>query len=342
MKHKRILLCALGVLAMWAMQAQDPMFSQFYAAPLHINPAFAGVTFAPRLTLNYRNQWAQISGGYQTYAASYEQPLEALNSGFGIILMADDAMDGVYKTNRFSGVYGYRLQITNEAFVKFGVEAGMIRSTLDWDRLQFGDQIDPIDGFEGPSGNPNQSAEQRPDNLNSTAVDIAAGLLIYNKNFYGGVSVKHINNPDDSFFEVNKNLGAGIPMRITLHGGAEFEVKGGNNRNAPAFISPNVLVVKQGDFGQINVGAYAGFGQFFGGVYYRQGFSNADAAMVLAGFREGILRIGYSYDFTISQLASANPGGTHEISLTINFDDSKELQSRRRKSRYNDCFKMFK
>lgn len=314
------------------------MFSQFYASPLQINPAFAGVTIAPRLTLNYRNQWGQIEGGYETYAATYEQSLEGLNSGLGIILMADDAMNGVYKTNRISGVYGYQLQINRSSFIKFGLEAGFIRTGVDWDRLQFGDQIDPLNGFEGSQG----SSEQRPVNLNKTIFDVGAGILIFTEKYYGGVSVKHLNNPDESLLEINENLGAGLPMRLTVHGGAEFDIGGGNNQNAPAFISPNVLIVKQGDFGQINAGAYAGFGKFFAGGWYRMGFSNADAAILLAGYNEGILRIGYSYDFTVSGLAAVNPGGTHEISVIINFDNSRETQRRRKSSRYNDCFKMFR
>ncbi|HMO39057.1 MAG TPA: type IX secretion system membrane protein PorP/SprF [Saprospiraceae bacterium] len=324
------------LLSLPALWAQDPMFSQFYAAPLQLNPAFAGVTNAPRLSLNYRNQWAQISGGYQTYAAAYEQSIESLNSGIGMIIMADDAMNGVYQTTRVSGVYGYRLQISQTAFIKFGVEAGFIRSSLDWNRLQFGDQIDPIDGFTEP-----QSAERRPENLNTITPDISAGLLIYNDKFYGGIAVKHLNNPDDSFFPVNENIGAGIPVHISVQAGAEFDLGGGNNQNGSAFISPNVLIARQADFVQANVGAYAGSGKFFGGLWYRHTLSNADAAIILAGFREGALRVGYSYDFTLSQLANVNPGGTHEISIAINFDDSREAR-RRSRSNYNDCFKMFK
>lgn len=340
--YRLILLCTLGIFATQLLQAQDPMFSQFYASPLQINPAFAGVTIAPRLTLNYRSQWGQFDGGYETYAATYEQAIEGLNSGIGLIVMADDAMDGVYKTNRISGVYGYKLKINDQSFIKFGLEAGFIRTNLDWDRLQFGDQIDPLNGFEDPLGNPNQSGELRPANLGKTIFDVGAGILVYTNKMYGGISIKHLNSPDESLLEINQNLGAGLPMRLTFHAGAEFAVNGNNNRNDATFISPNVLIVKQGDFGQVNAGAYAGFGKFFGGAWYRLGFSNADAAILLAGYREGILRIGYSYDFTVSQLASVNTGGTHEISITINFDNSAETQRRRKSSRYNDCFKMFK
>ncbi len=318
------------------------MFSQFFAAPLQLNPAFAGVTLAPRLTLNYRNQWSQISGGYQTYAASYEQSIEALNSGLGMILMADDAMNGVYKTTRVSGVYGYKLRITEEAAIKFGVEAGYIRTTLDWNRLRFGDQIDPRGGFENSHGGTNPSAEQPPANLNISALDVSAGLLIFDKTFYGGLALHHINSPSDRFFAINENLGGGTPLRITLQGGAEFAVPKGNNRNSIAFISPNVLIAKQADFLQINVGAYTGFGKFFSGLWYRHTPNNPDAAILVAGFKEGALRVGYSYDFTMSALASANAGGTHELSVTINFDDSREAKRRRNSSKYNDCFKMFK
>ncbi|MFN7116455.1 MAG: type IX secretion system membrane protein PorP/SprF [Saprospiraceae bacterium] len=339
----RIFILLLSLLGMAGMlQAQDPLFSQFYAAPLQINPAFAGVTYAPRVTFNYRSQWAQIEGGYQTYAAAYEQSIPRLNSGLGLMLSSDDAMNGVYKTTRISAVYSYGLQVKEDFFMKFGVEAGMIGTRLDWERLQFVDQLDPLTGGSDGGGNPIPSEEQMPASLNNNVLDISAGLLMYTKILYGGISVKHINNPDDSFLSLGNNLAAGMPIRITVHGGAEIEVKKGNNRNPGAFISPNILIARQAAFTQVNVGAYSGFGRFFGGVWYRHAGKNPDAAIILAGFREGALRIGYSYDLTMSKLANVSPGGTHEISLTINFDDSREAQRRRKSARYNDCFKMFK
>ena len=61
----------------------------------------------------------------------------------------------------------------------------------------------------------------------------------------------------------------------------------------------------------------------------------------LIGYRYGILKIGYSYDVTISELAASAPGGTHEVSVVINVGDSKRLNRKKRESRYSNCFKMF-
>ena len=48
-------------------KAQDPAFSQFYANPLYLNPAFAGSDICPRASLNFRDQWPGIGKTYVTY-----------------------------------------------------------------------------------------------------------------------------------------------------------------------------------------------------------------------------------------------------------------------------------
>ncbi|MGB5929648.1 MAG: type IX secretion system membrane protein PorP/SprF, partial [Cyclobacteriaceae bacterium] len=49
--------------------AQDPQFSQYYAAPLYLNPAFTGASGQGRAGLNYRNQWPSIDANFTTYSA---------------------------------------------------------------------------------------------------------------------------------------------------------------------------------------------------------------------------------------------------------------------------------
>jgi type IX secretion system PorP/SprF family membrane protein len=317
--------------------AQDPVFSQFFAAPLQMNPAFAGTTRAPRVTANYRSQWTSYEGGYQTYSVAYEQSVESLNSGFGVFVMGDDAGNGIYTTNRFAGVYGYRVRINENAAIRFGIEAGMIQTSLNWEKLVFLDQIDPLSGNDGSL----LTEEQQPASLNNSVVDIGAGILAYSDKGYIGFSIKHLNSPDRSLLDINNNLGVGLPPRMNLHAGLQIPLERGNISRDAAFVSPNILFVKQGEFAQVNGGAYFSFGKFFSGAWYRHTFKNADAAIALVGLRQGVFRFGYSFDFTLNALGQARTGGTHELSLTINFDDSKEAQRRRRKSQYNDCFKMF-
>lgn len=343
MRRKLPLLLALVGIFIGSLQAQDPIFSQFYAAPLQLNPAFAGTTLAPRFTFNHRNQYPNWPNAYITYAAAFEQEIEALNSGFGIQVMTDAAGDGLYKVHQVSGVYSYKVQLNRETNVRIGLEAGFSQARVDWDRLIFEDQIDELTGPVDAAGNPFLSEENRPASLTNTLFDASAGILFYNRNVYGGIALKHLNRPNETFLAINENLFAGRPLRLTIHGGAEFDLGRRNKRGDAAFISPNAMFVKQGDTGQFVLGSYLGVGRVFGGAWFRHNFTLADAAIFMVGVREGVFRIGYSYDMTVSALADV-PGGTgntHEISLMINLEDSKELQRKRHASRWNNCFRMF-
>ncbi len=324
--HK--LLTTLCLLAACRLLAQDPVFSQFYALPLQLNPGFAGSAYAPRVGIIYRNQWTGFDNAYRTYAVSYEQNLDRLNSGIGFQVTGDNAGNGIYKTNRFSGIYAYRLNITDEFNIRLGVEGGVHQTSLDWDKLLFPDQLDPIDGpiFE--------SGDLTPDITSRTRFDVSAGMLLLHERWYAGVALKHLNTPNEGILLINDNLSRGLPLLYNLHGGFDILVKPGNKHREASFFSPNFLFVAQGPYQQLNVGAYGAFGSFYGGLWFRHTFRNSDAAIILAGFRQGMLKIGLSYDFTVSGLA-ANAGGTYELSIGI------QLKSNHRKYDLNDCLRMF-
>lgn len=326
-------------------QAQDPLFSQFYATPLTLNPAFAGTTYAPRLSASYRNQWPGHSDNgtvFATYAASYEQFIPAFNSGIGIMVLSDNAGDGLLKTTNFSANYAYRISVNDGFNIRLGINAGFKQSNIDWDKLVFLDQLNPITGPLDPFGNPNQSNELRPQDLTTTVFDVGAGILAYTKQFYGGISLQHLTTPDEGFFRTNSSLLDGLPLRTSVHAGAEFVVKEGNKRRPTSFISPNILFAKQGDQGQINAGAYYNHGLVFFGGWFRYAFRNADAVIGMVGFQRDILKIGYSYDFTVGNSLARSTGGAHEITLVLNFDNSESVRSKRRAERYNDCFQIFR
>jgi len=315
-------------------RAQDPIFSQFYSAPLQINPAFAGNTYAPHIAINYRNQWPSFDKAYVTYSLAYDQFIPSLNIGYGLAILADEAGNGLLNTNKVSGFFAYRVQVNKDFFLKLGVEASGVQARYNWSKFVFLDQIDPRFGSTTPGGTPIPTEEVPPDNLNNSYFDISAGLLAYSKMFYGGISMKHLNTPNESLLGINDNLNTGLPMRFTIHGGMEIKLIEGNKRRPSAFISPNIMFIKQGDFGQLNVGAYAGYGVVFAGAWYRQALSNPDAVIFLVGVKKGIFKFGYSYDVTVSGL-SGYTGGSHEVSLTLNFERDKGID-------YSDCFQLFR
>jgi len=79
-------------------------------------------------------------------------------------------------------------------------------------------------------------------------------------------------------------------------------------------ISPNILYRNQGTFQQLNLGVYVNKGPLWTGVWYR----NGDAFIVLLGIQTDLVRLGYSYDVTTSQITLAT-AGSHEISFAMNF-----------------------
>ena len=66
--------------------AQDPMFTQFYSNPIYLNPAFSGSNKCPRIVSNYRNQWPGFSGDFITTSVSYDQYIDAIKGGLGVML----------------------------------------------------------------------------------------------------------------------------------------------------------------------------------------------------------------------------------------------------------------
>ncbi len=332
--HFKFFYTLLALIVFNQVQAQDPIFSQFYAAPLQINPAFTGNTYTPNIALNARNQWSGWPGSaYATYAASVDQFIEPLNIGLGFMASSDNAGNGLFIINNLTGFFSYKVDLGNDWKVKLGVEAGFWQTRIGTDLLVFGDQLDVVEGNNGKI----PTAEEAILNNSKTVLDISTGLIIYNPVFYAGFSLKHINTPNDVFFASSEEFVTGLPVRYSVHTGAQIILKEGNKRKLSTFISPNILFERQVDVNQVNIGAYGGIGAVFAGAWFRHTFQNADAAIALIGFRQKGLKIGYSYDFTVgSSLTNQLSGGSHEISVGINFDHN------RRKVNYNDCFELFR
>lgn len=320
------------------LSAQDAVFSQFYTAPIRLNPALAGISRAPRVALNYRAQHTKYPSAFTTMAASYEQPVEGTPSGFGMRVMRDQQLEGVYNNTEVSLVYSYDVKFDDDFRARLGLSAGLFSTALDFGALTFGDVLSPIDGAAG-----GELTEEELSRVSNTAADFGAGIVIHTRDYYFGVSMDHLNTPNENVFVLADGVYAGRPQRLTVTGGAEFTIKSLSSAKRPSFLAPNFLYSSQGRFRQLNVGTYVNYGVFAIGGWYRHAFENADSFIGAVSFRKDILRVGFSYDAVISGLRTV-PGGlgsTLEASVMIDFGESKKLAKKRFSERYRNCFKMF-
>jgi type IX secretion system PorP/SprF family membrane protein len=319
----KIILTLIALISGMSSNAQDPHFSQYYANPLYLNPAMAGSALTPRLTLNYRNQWPSLDANFVTYGASYDQYLPDINSGVGIQLLTDRAGQGILVSGGVSAFYSYRLMLNKDMFVNFGAKASFFQGRLDWDKLTFGDQYDPVQGliFE--------TSEIRPSQTSKSIVDFSiGGVYTYQDIFFGGIAVDHLTQPANGFYDDKLSK---LYMKVTLHGGAVLDLRSKKYRGArynKITLSPNIIYQQQQNFRQINFGVYLNRNPFVLGLWYRNSIQNADAIIALLGFQYNNLKFGYSYDITISRLQNAT-GGAHEISFGYTFDSGSQFRSRR-------------
>ena len=292
--------------------AQDPEFSQFYANPLYLNPALAGVTVCPKANANYRNQWPGIGKAFITYNISYDQYVNFLHGGLGVLVTADRAGSGNLNTTVISLMYAYKFNLSTHLQASGALKVGYYQRRLVWDNLRFEDMIDPLGGFILPT------AEKQPDNLSVGVPDFSAGVFLsYDDLFYGGISVDHLTRPKVGFYADNVTQ---LYMKYTFHAGSVINLhqNGSSAEDREFSLSPNILYQQQFKFHQLNVGLYLTVDPFIGGLWFRHNFENADAIIPMVGLHYKNLRIGYSYDFTISKLKNAT-GGAHEVSASWQF-----------------------
>jgi type IX secretion system PorP/SprF family membrane protein len=291
----------LSILISANIDAQDIHFSQFYANPIFLNPAFAGSVRCPRIVTSYRNQWPGIDGNYVTYAASFDRNVDDLNGGIGVMAYSDRMGSGVVSTNSISGMYSYQINVNRRFSLRAGIQMTYVQRSIDPSKMNFGDQIDPKYGFIFNTN------ERFPRNSKDYP-DFSAGLIGFSDRFFGGVAVHHIGQPDEAFIRTGTNSSI-LPRKYTVHAGAVIPI----NDQDDFTISPNAIFQQQAKFQQLNLGLYFTKGPFVGGLWYR----NKDAIIALVGFKYSIFRFGYSYDVTISKLRGGY--GSHELTGSFQF-----------------------
>lgn len=313
----------------------DPQFSQFYAAPLLVNPGFTGATAEHRVIFNGRIQWPNLPQAYQTMAFSYDMYRPELKSGFGLQFLTDKAGSAGMRYTTARLHYSYKI-VAGSWVLSPGIYFGYSSRSFDPNKLLFGDQLDFGNGNVPPSNDPNVGKLS-----NSHFFDTGVGILFYNAKSWVGASVYQLNEPNASVVSGDSPW----PMKFIVHAGTRIPLGSPSNRSQQvSSIAPSIMYRTQGGTHQIDAGLQYFVAPVVVGVWYRGipfikdyiGEPSNEAIVFSMGLIFNYFEFGYSYDFTISELA-ANSGGAHEVSLTYEFALAPHPRRVKRKNKMIPC-----
>ncbi|MCB0571140.1 MAG: PorP/SprF family type IX secretion system membrane protein [Phaeodactylibacter sp.] len=313
--------------------AQDPRFSQFYAAPLEMNPAMIGLFDGRfRLVANYRELYSSILSNhpFRTIAASFDMRSRVQHddyAGFGLSVLRDEA--GISQFHRVKANIGgsYMKQLggnryaTYDQFLIAGAQLGFGQHGLNWQRLWFSQQFVEEGGYVDYDADSGESFDKQSTGL---YLDFNAGLMWYlildpNFSFYAGGALHHLNTPNVSFLEDGKD---DLNTRWVGHAGGEIPF------TPELSILPAIAVMGQNNYLSTTAGANFRYNnRDWKEVAIRAGgwvhMSNEldsgvtlDAIIASAILEMERWNFGLSYDITASRLAAANNSrGAFEVSL---------------------------
>jgi len=288
---KHIFLVAALLLCSVIRAQQDPQFTHYMYNMSVINPAYAtdteGVINIGGL---YRTQWVGAVGAPKTATLFVHSPI-AKRIEMGLSVISDEIGD-VVKENNIYVDFAYVLPVSENNKISFGLKGGFTFFDADFNGFQYSDtQPDPAFA----------------ENIHRTFPNVGVGTYFFSDNYYVGFSApnllktKHLERQD-----AIATIGV-EEVHYFFTGGYVFDLNP-KLKFKPAFMAKGVKGAPMAfDLtGNVLVNNF-----FEAGVGYRIG----DSVSGLVNFYvTPSLRLGYSYDYTLSNLGDYN-SGTHEIFL---------------------------
>jgi type IX secretion system PorP/SprF family membrane protein len=304
MKLSVILTACLVVATAFHSAAQtDPHFTQNYTYPMYINPAMTGSSDGDyRASAIYRSQWGGVGSPYRTAGVSFDTRTNN-NLALGVNLMNQSAGDGGFNYfNTYASIAytGVRFGKDENHRLVFAMQAGLINRRIDQSKFKWGEQWDPVTGYNGSHATTENFAA-----TSATTLDMGAGAMYYDAtpdkkvNLFGGISFYHINKPSDPIISSQAVEANTIPMRYTVHGGVSLGL-------FESFkIVPHFLYNQQGNARETMLGVYVQKTvneetSVMVGSYYR--YKDAVAPYFGIDYKDFVM--GISYDLNTSKLGS--------------------------------------
>ena len=301
---KRYLFLLIGGLLLWNTDVsgqQIPISSLFVENPFLFNPAVAGTDNCFKLRMNNRLQWIGFDDAPVTNQLSAYGPHKKRNIGYGGNVSYDAAgPTGMFKLN---GGFATNFAVDFDTRISLGLNLGFIQYRVDGTRFEYEDE------YEDPYGPKIMMSSFQP--------DAGAGVYIYHRDWYAGISAQQLFNNNIKLKGENSDRNR---LKTHFYGIAGYKfVLDRQNRweLEPALLMRKVVSLPF----QMDLTARATYRQqFWGGVNFRNTFESFDDITVLLGYiHERNVRIGLAYDFTFAKVRNYT-AGTIELVLGYNFD----------------------
>ncbi|MCA1764298.1 MAG: type IX secretion system membrane protein PorP/SprF [Cryomorphaceae bacterium] len=313
MKRIYLLFIATAIGSSSIFAQQDPQFTQFMYDRLSFNPGFAGSQEAICATVFGRQQWSGFSGQPNTGLLNVSAPIKSIKSGVGLSVYLDEI--GPQSTTALRLSYAYHLKISGATKLGIGLSVGLLNSSLNNDWIAYNYSSDGVNTGIGTGAGDNLIPQN---NQTASTFDAAFGLYLYNPKYYAGISMGHLNEGDLSDMNIT------VARHLYFMAGYHFDL------DARWRITPNVLVKSDLASTQLDANATVMYDNtFWLGATYRL----EDAIAPMAGYQyefpsgNSTLRIGYSYDFTTSEINNYS-SGSHELMLSYCLKIAKPLPKR--------------
>lgn len=292
---KRILyLLLLSGFSVVSNAQQHPLFSHYMFNGLFINPAYAGSKEFVSTTFIARKQWTGFDGAPNSQIASLHAPLNNQKVGLGAVISNDKI--GITNQTDFYGSYAYHIPMDNGK-LSLGLNGGFSYFKSQFSELTVWDTDDPV--YETNS-------------LSNILPNFGAGIYYYSTKFYAGLSVPQLISYDpeqplhvelEKVHKVSRHYYLTSGMIIKTAGELKFRpsflIKYSDNAPIQYDVNLNVLI---SDI--IWVGA---------------SYRSSDAITAILEYQVNKkLRVGYSYDYTLSELSNYT-SGSHEIVIGYDF-----------------------
>ncbi|MEO8533733.1 MAG: type IX secretion system membrane protein PorP/SprF [Flavobacterium sp.] len=276
---------------------QDPEYTHYMYNMSVVNPAYATGTPA-MLNLGglYRTQWVGAYGAPKTFSffghTAVSDKIEV-----GLSLVSDDIGDGAKKENNFYADFAYVLNLGGKNKLSLGLKAGFTSLQTNFNGFLFTDSETDLAFSQ---------------NINVTKPNIGIGAYYFRNNFYVGLSAPNLLSSKHIEEKSGINAYGSEEIHTFLTAGYVFQIND-MVKLKPAFMSKFVTGAPM----TVDITANVLYNNKFElGAAYRLG----DAVSALMNINvTPSLRVGYAYDYTLSNLGQFN-SGTHEIMLLFDLD----------------------